>query len=97
MEKNVGYTLLYKSDMTCLFGILLDRNKNVVEAHKLFERMNDCILSRRRFEKSETPESEALARWSIERAENELRELMRAWCLLDTERNLILSLVRRTV
>lgn len=97
MEKNVGYTLCYEADMRCLFEVLLNRKKNVVEVHKLFDRMFNCIWYRRQLEKSETPESESLARWSIEDADKDLRSLMHAWCLLDSDKNLIWSLVQRSV
>ena len=97
MIKNVGYTLCYKADMQCLFQLLINREKNVVEVHKLLGRMFNCIWYRRKLEESETPESESLARWSINDADNELRELMHAWCLLDSDKSLIWSLIMRSV
>ena len=97
MIKNVGYTLCYKADMQCLFQLLLNREKDVVEVHKLLDRMFNCIRCRRALEESRTPESESLARWSINDADTDLRELMRAWCLTDRDRALIWSLVKRSV
>lgn len=97
MEKNVGYTLCYRADMRDLFRLLLDRQKDVVEVHKLFGRMFNCIWYRRKLAESETPESESLARWSIQDADNDLRSLMQAWCLLEGDKNLIWSLVKRSV
>lgn len=97
MEKNVGYTLCYKADMQCLFQLLLNREKDVVEVHKLFDLMYNCIWYRRQLHASKTPESESLARWSIELADTDLRELIRVWCLADSDRSLIWSLVQRSV
>lgn len=97
MEKNVGYTLCYGADMKCLFQLLLNRQKDVVEVHKLLERMNKCIRYRRDFHKAKTPESESIARWNIDDADTELRVIMRAWCLLESDKALIWSLVQRSV
>ena len=97
MEKNVGYTICYGADMRCLFQLLLERQKNVIEVHKLLGRMYNCIWYRRKLAEAETPEGESLARWSISEADNELRELMSVWCLLEGDKNLIWSLVQRSV
>lgn len=97
MERNVGYTLCYGADMKCLFQLLLNREKDVVEVHKLLGRMFNCIFYRRQLYKAETPESESIARWNIDDADNALREIMSAWCLLDADKALIWSLVKRTI
>ena len=97
MEKNVGYTSWYKADMRDLFQLLLNREKNAVEVYKLFNAMYNCINYRRFFHQSTTPESESIARWSMQDADNELRELMSAWCLYEGDKNLIWSIVYRTV
>lgn len=97
MERNVGYTPCYGADMRCLFQLLLNRQKDIVEVHKLLGRMFNCIWYRRKLAVAETPEGESLARWSIDLADTELREIMRAWCLLDSDRALIWSLVQRSV
>lgn len=97
MKENGSYTLGYAVAMKDLFGLLIQREKNVVEVSKLFSAMNVCIRARRDFQRSETPESEALARWSMDRADTELSTLMRAWCLLEGERDIIRSLVRSSV
>lgn len=97
MERNVGYTLSYGADMKCLFQLLLNRQKDVVEVHKLLGRMFNCIFYRREFHKAETPESESIARWNMQDADNNLSELMRAWCLLDSDKALIWSLVKRSI
>lgn len=97
MDKNVGYTLCYGADMKCLFQLLLNREKNVVEVHKLLSRMFACIWYRRKVAEAETPDLKAFARLSVEDADNDLRELMRAWCLLDSDMNLIWSLVKRSI
>lgn len=97
MKKNVGYTIAYAADMKCLFELLLFRQKNVVEVHELFRLMFQCISYRRSLADAETCESESLARWGIDEADSELRELMAAWCLLEGDKQLIWSLVYRTV
>lgn len=97
MANNVGYTLSYKADMTCLFGVLLDRNRDVVESHMLLELMYNCISYRRLYEVVKDPDKKKIVLDSINSADAELNELMNAWCLFITERNLILSLVRRSV
>lgn len=97
MIKNVGYTACYQADMRSLFALLLGREKDVVEVHKLLDAMHNCIHYRRVLHQSTTPESESLARWSMQTADDELRELMRAWCLLEGDKQLIWSLVGRTV
>lgn len=97
MEKNVCYTVSYGADMRGLFQLLLHRHKNIVEVHKLLGRMFNCVWYRRKLAEAETPEGRSLARWSILDADNELRELMCAWCLLEGDKNLIWSLVQRSV
>lgn len=97
MIKNVGYTACYKADMRDLFQLLLYREKDVVEVHKLFRLMFKCISYRRALADAETSESESLARWGIDEADSELRELMAAWCLLEGDKQLIWSLIYRTV
>lgn len=97
MEKNVGYTPCYGADVKCLFQLLLDRQKNIVEVYELIGRMYNCIWYRRQLFRAETEESESLARWSIDSADCELREIMGAWCLSDSDKNLIWSLVKSPV
>ena len=97
MKKNVDYNIRYEADIRCLFKLLLDRQKNVVEVHKLFGRMFNCIWYRRKLAEAETPEGDSLARWSIKDADNELQEIMSAWCLLEGDKALIWSLVQRSV
>ena len=97
MIKNVGYTACYQADMRSLFALLLGREKDVVEVHKLLAAMHNCIHYRRVFHQTTTLESESLVRWSMQTADDELRELMSAWCLLEGDKQLIWSLVRRTV
>lgn len=97
MKENSNYTLGYAVAMRDLFGLLIQREKNVVEVSKLFSAMNDCIDARRDFQRSETPESEALARWRMDTTDTNLSSLMRAWCLLEGERDIIRSLVKSSV
>lgn len=97
MIKNVGYTACYQADMRSLFALLLGREKDVVEVHKLLDAMYNCIHYRRTFHLSTTLESGNLAKGSVLTADDELRELMRAWCLLEGDKQLIWSLVYRSV
>ena len=95
--KNVVYTLSYKADMQCLFQLLLKRDKNVVEVHKLLGRMFNCIWYRRKFEQADRLDDKMVILASIDVADSELVELMKAWCLCINDMNLILSLVRQSV
>lgn len=97
MMKNVVYTLSYKADLQCLFQLLLNRDKNVVEVHKLLGHMFNCIWYRRRFEMADSFEDKKHILSSIEVADSDLLELMKAWCLSIHDMNLIVSLVRQTV
>ena len=97
MTKNVVYTLSYKADLQCLFQLLLNRHKNVVEVHKLFDLMFNCIWYRRMYDKADSFEDKKKILTSIEIADSELKKLMKAWCLCIRDMNLILSLVRQSV
>lgn len=97
MMKNVVFTLSYKADMQCLFQLLLNRDKNVVEVHKLLDRMFNCIWYRRQYETADSIDDKKKILASIDVADSELVELMKAWCLCIRDMNLILSLVRQTV
>lgn len=97
MKKNVVFTLSYKADMQCLFQLLLNRDKNVVEVHKLLGCMFNCIWYRRKYETADSFEDKKKILASIDVADSELVELMKAWCLCIRDMNLILSLVRQTV
>lgn len=97
MVKNVGYTLCYKADMQCLFQLLINREKNIVEVHKLLGLMFNVIWYLRKLLESTDAEESRRIRTDIENAKNDLRELMQAWCLLDSDKQLIWSLTLRTV
>lgn len=97
MVKNVGYTLCYKADMQCLFQLLINREKNIVEVHKLLGLMFNVIWYHRKLLESTDAEESRRIRTDIENAKNDLRELMQAWCLLDSDKQLIWSLTLRTV
>lgn len=97
MEKNRAFTLCYKSDMQCLFQLLLNREKNVVEVHKLFGRMFNVIWYRRQFKKAtEVSECKRILD-SVVSAENDLRELLQTWCLSENDKKLIWSLTLKTI
>lgn len=97
MMKNVVNNLSYKADMQCLFQLLLNRDKNVVEVHKLLGRMFNCIWYRRKYDTADSFEAKKQILASIEVADSDLVELMKAWCLCIRDMNLILSLVRQSV
>lgn len=97
MEKNVGYTLCYKADMQCLFQLLLNREKDVVEVHKLFGLMFNVIWYLRQLEKTTGIDETKRMQCRVERVKSALRELMRAWCLSDSDKSLIWSLTLRSV
>ena len=97
MERNVGYTPCYGADMRCLFQLLLNRRKNVVEVHKLFTCMFNCIFFLRKIVNAGADEDLTSWQRDLEMAKDDLRECMRAWCLLDSDKNLIWSLVQRSV
>ena len=97
MAKNVGYTPCYKADMRDLFQLLLNREKNVVEVHKLLGSMFNVIWYLRKLEESRDINQTHQILTDIENAKNDLRELMQAWCLLDSDKELIWSLTLRTV
>lgn len=97
MMKNVVYTFSYKADMQCLFQLLLNHDKNVVEVHKLLGRMFNCIWYRRKFKQADRLDDKMEILASIDVADSELNELMKAWCLCIHDMNLILSLVRQSV
>lgn len=97
MAKNAGYTPCYKADMRDLFQLLLNREKNVVEVHKLLGSMFNVIWYLRKLEESTDINQTHQILTDIENAKNDLRELMQAWCLLDSDKELIWSLTLRTV
>ena len=97
MEKKVGYTPCYGADMKCLFQLLLYWEKDVVEVHRLLGRMFNCIWYRRKLAKAKTLEGKSLEQFSIDIADTELRELMRSWGMLEGDRNLIWSIIQRSV
>lgn len=97
MIKNVGYTACYQADMRSLFALLLDREKDVVEVHRLFDRMFRVIGHLRLLEKSIDADEAERLQSCIEDAKADLRELMQAWCLHEGDKQLIWSLVCRTV
>ena len=97
MAKNVGYTSCYKADMRDLFQLLLNREKNVVEIHKLFGLMFNVIWYLRKLEEATDVSQVKQIQDSVEEAKNDLRELIQVWCLLDSDKKLIWSLTLRTV
>lgn len=97
MEKNVGYTPCYGADMRDLFLLMLTRKKNVVEVHKLFTAMYNCIYFSRAILKVKDPERVKGYRRELDVSNDYLRELMSVWCLLDSDKALIWSLVQRSV
>ena len=97
MAKNAGYTPCYKADMRDLFQLLLNREKNVVEVHKLFGKMFNVIWYLRKLEESTDIDQTRQILADVENAKNDLRELMQAWFLSGPAKELIWSLTLRTV
>lgn len=97
MAKNVCYTPCYKADMRDLFQILLNREKNVVEVHKLLGLMFNVIWYLRKLNESTDIDCTKQILDDVENAKNDLREIIKAWCLSDSDKELIWSLTLRTV
>lgn len=83
----------YSKSMQILFNELLRQEMKVDAVHKLFGKMFNVIWYKRKFQEAATPESEALARWSMRDAENDLDKIIREYSFNDEIRQAIYSLV----
>ena len=91
------YTPSYKADMQCLFQLMLNRERNVVEVHKLFGRMFNVIWYLRKLEESTDIDQTRQILADVENAKDDLRELMQAWFLSGPDKELIWSLTLKTI
>lgn len=66
----------------------------VTERWRVFDKIRLVIFYHNQFKMAETPETEALARWSLNDAENDLAALMNAKCFPDDLRRKVRSLSR---
>lgn len=83
------YTGNYKTDMQQLFDVLLYREKDIIACHAFLGYMHKVIDAARSFRLADTPEQEALARWDMQNAREELDRCMFAWCFSVEERALV--------
>lgn len=72
MKKNV-----YFDSMKTLFNEMLQREFDAQEVHKVFGCIFNVVWYRKMLQKSETPEEEALARWSLSDANSNLDDVCR--------------------
>lgn len=69
---------------------------SLVDVHRLFDYMWNCLWYRRQFREAQTPETTALARWSRDTADTELSKFMNARCLPPQIRDSVWFLVNMT-
>ena len=72
-----------------LYHLLLVKDVDVLFAHRLFSQIYNVIWYRHKIQTAETPEGEALARWSVEKARDELNSLLYSMNLCDLDKVLI--------
>lgn len=66
----------------------------VTERWRVYDKIRLVIFYHNQFKMAETPETEALARWSLNDAENNLATLMNAKCFPEELRRKVRSLSR---
>lgn len=66
----------------------------VTERWRVYDKIRLVIFYHNQFKMAETPETEALARWSLSDAENDLATLMNAKCFPEELRRKVRSLSR---
>lgn len=72
-----------------LYHLLLVKDVDVLFAHRLFSQIYNVIWYRHQIQEAETPEGEALARWSVERAREELNSTLYSMNLCDLDKVLV--------
>lgn len=85
---------IYFTSMKMLMAELIEREFRVNEIHKLFGRMFNVIWYRKKLKESETSENEALARWSLSDAQDNLNEIMRDYSFDEDIKRAIRNLVK---
>ena len=72
-----------------LYHLLLVKDVDILLAHKLLSQIYNVIWYRHKIQEAETPEGEALARWSVERARDELNTTLYSLNLCDLDERLV--------
>lgn len=72
-----------------LYHLLLVKDVDVLFAHRLLSQVFNVIWYRHKIQTAETPEGEALARWSVERARDELNSTLYSMNLCDLDKVLV--------
>ena len=72
-----------------LYHLLLVKDVDILFAHRLLSQVYNVIWYRHQIHTAGTPETEALARWSVERARDELNSTLYAMNLCDLDKVLI--------
>lgn len=76
----------YRAHMRALYRMADERDWSFTRLGVLLDKMEQVRVARARFMASETPECEALARWTLNDRRSELVHLMHAWCLTDEQK-----------
>lgn len=82
-----AFEIEYRAHMRAIYDMAEERNWRFSRLGALLDKMEALRVARARFEDSETPESEALARWTLEDRRSELNQMMHAWCLTEYEKD----------
>ena len=86
----------YRAHMSALYRMAKSRDWDFTRMCVLLAKMESVWVARKRFHAAETPESEALARWTLNDRRSDLMCLMSAWCLTEGQKDNILWLVQNT-
>lgn len=75
---------------TCeLYDLLSVKCVDILLAHKLINQVYEVIWHRHQLQKAMTPETESLARWTLDIARDELNRTLRSMKLCDLDRKLV--------
>lgn len=84
-----AYELEYRAHMRALYQMAEERDWSFTRLGVLLDKMEAVRVARARLRSAETPEGEALARWTLNDSRSDLVGLMNAWCLtLEQKRNI---------
>ena len=72
-----------------LYHLLLVKDVDILFAHRLLSQVYNVIWYRHKIQTAGTPEGEALARWSVETARNELNSTLCAMNICDLDKTLV--------
>lgn len=87
---------VYRAHMSELYKMVENRGWDFCLMHVLLEKMERVRVAKARFHAAETPESEALARWTLGDRRSELLTFMHAWSLNQDEKANVRWLVLNT-